>query len=232
MFKALLISSAAIILMGCNNPKSTPLPEDLAKLGEDKKFTEQAKKLNEDDKKLLAGYLMRAVLAQSFGQKSTEHLTIGEAINNQQAWLKEREIKEKEENELRQVEIQKLEAQKATLNDAFKITFIKRGELTKMNYSDVLPIYLHFKNSSNKQINGLKATIVFTDQFGQEFKRLSIEESTTIPSDLDKTVEYQWDYNKFDDEMVKLHTLEDGKFKVDAHPTHIVFADGTELKID
>lgn len=233
MNKNILIAISCLALIACNDPKSTVIPQNMEKLSEDKHFIEQGKKLEQKDKDLLTGYLARAALSQAFGKgEIPSGTTIGDAIDNQKQWLAEQEVQTKKEKEVRNLALQKLESGKKSLREAFQIVYVKRGEINKQNFTEHLPIYFNFKNTSGKAISGFKADIIFTDMFGKEFQRLSIEESQTIPADLDTVAAYQWDYSKYDDNMVKLNNLEEGKFKVEAYPTHIVFADGTTLRLE
>ncbi len=92
IIKKITIFSLLILISGCENPKDVTVPKDISTWESDEHFIEAAKKLSDEDKKLLLAYSMRAMLSEAFGGEGLKDgTTIGQAIDIQKAWQAEQE---------------------------------------------------------------------------------------------------------------------------------------------
>lgn len=228
-FALLLLIS--VLLAGCGNPKDQVIPRDLSKLDQDKEFIETVKSLPQEDKDLLTGYVARALIAQAFNQSPPIGRTVGEAIENQKAWVKEQQQIEQQKEVAKQKALAEFEKQSLELQKALQLVYLKRVGIKKANYQEYVQLAFDLKNNSGKEISGYKADLKFKDQFGNEFKTLTIEDSDGLKANFDDSIVFAWQYNQFDDGWQKLLSLDEAKFKVDSQVTHVIFTDGTELKI-
>jgi hypothetical protein len=234
MFNRLFVLFAILTLSACSDPKALPLPPDLEKLSQDQTFIDQIKTLEQSDKDLLAGFMARAAIGQALSGSGGIPLgmTVGEAIENQKAWVAKMQAEEAEAEKIRQAAIAKSNQIAEEIKNTLKVIFVKMGEPSRQNYKTQLPIKFEVINSSEKSISGYKARIEFVDMFGQIVKKLSIEDSQGLAPKATEQPIFVWDYNQFDDDMVKLVNLSDDKYKASITVTHIVFTDGEQLQLD
>lgn len=235
MLRHIIVLLLALAITGCSDPKSMPLPSDINQISQDQKLIEQIKTMDQADKDLFAAFLARATISQvvtgSIG--ITPGMTVGEAIENQKSWVAQVKAEEAEAEEIRKAAIAKSNQINEQIKNTLKIVLIKVGKPTPQRYKVQLPIKFEAVNNSDKTISGYRAHVEFTDMFGKNIKNLTIEDSKGLDSQTTDQPIFVWDYNEFDDDMVKLVSLtSDNKYKATITVTHIVFQDGDELKLD
>lgn len=85
------------LAVGCSNPRTQPLPDDLKQAGSDAKFQAVTQKLSAEDRELLAKYIKTKIGEQDFADtiarnggppapSATHVKTVGEAIETQKRW--------------------------------------------------------------------------------------------------------------------------------------------------
>ena len=79
---ALLIAVAVAVLSGCSKPTEAVIPPDMSTW--DKELAPVLKKLPDEDREKVAGYLMRAKVGEVFGGKGVSlGTTVGQALEAQ-----------------------------------------------------------------------------------------------------------------------------------------------------
>lgn len=229
------------LLVACSDPKNTPLPREIDKMESIKPVME---KLSEEERKLVAGYLMRhtvgTALGGIFGQKKADPMpdgmTIGKAIEEQRAFLAN--MKAEEEKQKAREAAAKAEAEKsmAALREAVSATFVKRSIETERGYSGMeinkhLVVTFAFTNHTDKPVAAVKGTIDVEDLFGDNVTGFHFSNSETIAPG--KTITWTGSrsvkYGLSSDRDTKFAGLDEGKFKTVWKPEGIVFSDGTKL---
>lgn len=229
--RSVLTLGLAVALVACNSVKREPLPAtgDAGRLGE------IGKKLGDDDRKLLVGYLMRREMAKAFGGKllPDEAKTVGEAIEAQRRWASDlTESQRKAEALKAEVEEKRRvvgEQISRTLTVAFVDAQYHPSSFETGQYQDAEAIDFALQNTGAKPIRAVKGEAVFTDTFGDPYLRLNLKAEDALAPGEKKTVSYVWDVNEFSDDGKKLRALDrDKKFRFE--PSQIVFADGTTVR--
>lgn len=226
-----LALAMVVSLAACNSVKSEALPAT----GDASKLAEIGKHLNDDDRKLLVGYLMRREMANAFGGRVLpDHAaTVGEAIDAQRKWASDLTESQRKAEELKaEVETKRkavAEQISRTLTVAFLDAHYQPSSFESGRYEDQELINFAMQNTGAKPIKAVKGEAVFTDTFGDEYLRLNLRAEEVLPPGEKKTVGYFWDINKFMDDGKKLMAL-DAEKKFRFEPTQIVFADGTSIK--
>lgn len=232
MKKILIAGVFSLFLVGCSNPKSAQIPTDSEKWEEIKP---QIEKLNEEDKKLLAQYLMRKGMGAAFGGEGVEPgTTIGDALKEQQKWLDDKDAKEKAQAELKA----KVEAENASLKKQMEsvltAAIVSKSGYARYQYIDKITnieFQLAFENKSNKDIAGFKGLITFKDMFGDTIKKLNLSYDDGVVANSTATYDASIDYNEFIDEDTKLLNTDLDKIKFEFMPSVIMFKDGSKIEL-
>lgn len=230
-----------LTLSGCPDPHEYGVPAESKAWKEDPDFKAAVDKLPDEEKKLLAGYLLRAGMAEAFGQTPPE-VTIGEAIDKQREFLAQREVEEEREAEEQaarealaaEVE-QERQAAIAAMNEALTVA-VSKLEFVPSNaragrYSDGFAVSVGLKNNTEKDMSGVKGTVVFADMFGDEIKRVTLSVDEAIGAGQRLRWDGTLDYNQFMNQDVKLRTTALDKMKISWEPDVYLFADGSSLSI-
>lgn len=241
--KHLLIGLALAIstlLAGCSDPLKTPLPDDLAKM---EAIKPQLEKLSEDDRKLLAGYLIRRTGFDIFKglAKDTPALTaatVGEAIDAQRKFNADQQERDAAEKLAQAQAKVKQDAAVKAMREMVSVFLLDKTIETEKGYSGIeldrkIKISFEFKNNSAKDIAGVKGLIEIRDLFGDEISSFQISNDDTIKVGStikwsgSRSVKYAMGGNK--DE--KLADLGRDKYTLVWLPQAIVFTDGTKAEM-
>jgi opacity protein-like surface antigen len=247
MSKIPLCLAAALVLTACSKVKDTVVPTDMSTW--DKELAPIVQKLEEEDKKLFVGYVMRMKMGEAFGAKGGGipfGTTVGQAIEQQKTWQAEFERKqaaEKAERERKAAEEaalkRKLEEERAAaikkINEAVTVTLLAKRELPRdfnlRRISDYQEFEIGVQNISKKDVVGVAGTMEFIDVFDKSVGGVNFKVSQTIKPG----ATYRWvggrDYNQFIDHHRALWNLEDGKYKTRFVPSAVVYADGEKLEL-
>lgn len=232
MNKILLSVGLALILSGCSNPKNKEIPTDPDKWDT---LKPEVEKLNDEEKQLLTQYIMRKAMGQAFGGGGVEAgTTIGDAIDEQRNWIKEKDTQEKAEAELKA----KVEAQKkAKIEQVNKILTValtkKEGRSTYSFSEDPNEIYFEiaFENKGVKDISGVKGVAHFNDMFGDNIKSLSLSYDEGVKVDQMALYKASTNFNQFMSEDKALLSTDISKIKFTFEPQVVLFADGSKIEI-
>lgn len=230
---ALVLST---ILFGCGkDPKSTQFPHDISTWKTDSEFTSAIKQLNEDDRKLLQGYMVAAVMSEAFGGKGVpEGQTIGAAIDAQRTMI---EAKARDEQEKAAKQEQAKRAHDDALSkmndavDAVLLTFkFVPADAGVKRYSDSFDIAVGFRNKTDKEISGVKGIVILKDMFGEIIKTVRLSNDHPVPAKGKSIYRGSIDYNQFIDSDNKLRSIDHKKMKFEWTPEIYIFDDGSKLE--
>jgi len=232
MNRAKVLCLAGIMLLSaCNSVKNEPLPADvkdpsLAKVGE---------KLDDEEKKLLAGYLMRREMAKAFGgqQLADNATTVGEAMDSQRKWMANMTESQQKAEALKVEVEQKRKAVSDQIAKTVTVAFLGAHFLPSSfetgRYDDYENFSFAVHNSGQKAIKALKGRAVFIDTFGDVYTTVPMQFEETIQPGEKKEIELGMEINKFMDEHKKIMALDSTK-KFRFEPEQIVYIDGSTLK--
>ncbi|HKU54019.1 MAG TPA: hypothetical protein VJP60_01540 [Rhizomicrobium sp.] len=224
-------SLLCVMLVGCSKAKNTVIPQDPKKWDS---IAEQIKSLDDEEKRLATAYLMRMGVAAAFGGSPIPAgTTVGDAIKQE----KDFEAKNKAEEAAAQaLKAQAQAAQAAAIAKmSHLVTFaslsirILPKDIEAGRFSPQISVPFVIKNNTEKEISGVKGTIVLEDLFGAPLQKLQIAADHSIPAGAQVTMpNYVWDLNQFQDADQHLMSVDLNKIKALFQPAMIVFADGTK----
>ncbi len=237
--KRLLLAGVVLALCACSNPKDTVVPTSLDKM---ESIKPQLEKLTVEERELFAGYVVRhtigAAMGGMFGVKAEpipEGMTIGNAINEQRDLLAQAKIKEAEEKVLRDKIIAEQQKAMDEMRKAALVTIVSKQieteQMSGITIDEKLMVTFAFKNTSTKEIAGIKGTLDASDIFGQQLSGFNISYDTTIKPGEDarwtggRSVKF--DMNEGNDR--KFADLPADKYTLSWKPDMIIFVDGTRL---
>ncbi len=232
MKKSLAVVAITLLVAACSKPQDTIIPSEMSKW--DSELAPQVKKLSEEDQKLAIGYITRAKLGEVFGGKGVAFgTTLGDAINQQKAWVAEQAEAEKKAAALK-AEVEKAAAAHAAqVSRAVTVSLISKRELPSnyelRRYSEAQEFKIAVKNTSEKAISGVSGTLEFIDIFDKVVGTVSFKISENLAPGGGTVWTGSRDYNQFIAEHRAVWNLEEGKYKTRFVPGTIVFADGTKL---
>ena len=227
-----------IAVTACSGPRDTPLPKDISKMDSIKPAIE---KLSQDERELVAGYVMRhtigATFGAAFGVKADpipDGMTIGKAIDEQRGFVE----KQKAEVAAKKLEKEKADASRKALADqmaqvlSVRLTGI---ELHKASYRDFdvenyIKLTIEFDNKGSKAIAGVKGIATFKDKFGDTVSELPIKVEQEIPAGKNITVRLSKRFNQFDAEDRRLANQDATTTNFTVSPEVVLFADGTKFE--
>lgn len=234
----------AITIVGCSKPEDIVFgPEPLKQLAEQ---GDQFKKLSEEDRTLLAGYLALIEMGKAFGNRtiSVTGKTVGEVLVDARVW-KERVKADEAEKQKQKAEADILRAKvlaerKATadkISSSVVVAVIDKSVLPKDydagRFQEMLSIKYAIENKSDKNIRQLKGTVTFKDATGDEIGSLPLDfdEPINAGKSLETTTGRGWKINSFmNGEIEKIASREFGSMTATFEPESIAFEGGEVLK--
>jgi hypothetical protein len=235
--KTLILIFIGLLMVSCSDPKKMVIPQDVKTWESDTKLKEAIGKLPESDQKLFAQYVVRTQLSSILSGEVAmkEGITIGEAIKIQSEWQVEQDKEEVKRKALAEdLQKRQLEATKV-MNEAVTVTLMKLrfvpSDYEEGRYSDCFEVRVGFSNNTNKDIIGVKGTVVLDDVFGDKIKRIGISDDDGIKTNSTKTYSGTMNYNQFKDEDVKLRSTSFDKIKFNWEPETYLFGDGTKMEM-
>lgn len=232
MKKVTVLALMLFALTACKNPKDVPLSTDSDTWNDEVKSA--FGKLPEDDKKAVMGYVVRAKIGQAFGGLHIETVTIGEAIERQHKWAKEKSDSDAAQEALKKQILEKDAAFQKALEKILTVSVLKKtllpSDYQQSRYSEEQYFKLAIKNSGSKDIAGVEGKVFFYDMFDKEQGELAFSYDEGIKAGEAKIWEGSRHYNQFLPEHKSLALLGDGKYTTRFKAETIVFLDGTKLK--
>ncbi len=228
IFLSLVLST---FIVGCSNPKDEVLPPNLTE-ADMTALAENVKSLNEEDKALLTGYIMRSEMSKAFGgEGASTGTTVGEAIENQKQWVTQQQVEEQAKDELATKLKAEKDAKAAEFEKSVAVTVFDKG-MIKEDFQSFMTVDMSIKNNSDKEVAGLKGNINFFDKFGDLVISLSFgDDKLDIPAGDSIEVYFNWTYNEYiAHEKQFINTdMADMTYKFEA--SQILFEDGTKLEM-
>lgn len=232
------------LIAGCSNPKDIVFgPEPLKQIAEQ---GDQFKKLPEEDRALLAGYLAISEMGKVFGAevKPVTGRTVGEVLVDARAWKEKMKAaeaeKKKKEAEAEALKNKVLAERKAIVDQIASRVVVAVTDKTVLpknfdagRYSDMLSLKFAIENKSDKAIRQLKGRVTFKDATGDEIGWLpvDIDEPVKPGETLKTTTGRGWKINPFlNSEIEKIAGREFGSMKATFESESIAFEGGEVLK--
>lgn len=240
----IITAMAAIFIVGCSNPNDIVFgPEPLKQMAEQ---GEKFKKLSEEDRMLLAGYLTLTEMGKAFGAdvKPTAGRTVGEVLVDARAWKEkmkaaeqEAKKKEAEAEALKAKVLAERKAMAEKISSSVTVAVTDKTVLPKNydvgRYSEMLSIKYAIENKSEKTIRQLKGRVIFKDATGDEVGWLPVDfdEPVGAGKTLKTTTGRGWKLNEFRmGEIEKIAAREFSSMKATFEPESIAFEGGEVLK--
>ncbi len=224
-----LLAVVFFALTACSDPKGTVIPTDASTW--DKALKPALEKLTEEEKKLFIGYTMRAKMGEAFGGKGMESgITVGKAIENQRAWIAEREAKQAEENALKAKLVAEQAALRKQIDDLLTVTVIELL-LQKDRFQENQIIKIGLNNKGSKDIKGVSGAVKFIDIFDKEVGTINFSYDDGLKAGATSFWTGSRHYNQFMEDHRAIAQLEEGKYKTIFEPKMLVFEDGTKLSV-
>ena len=226
-----ILLALALFLGACDSVRDQPLPSS----ADDPRLREIGQQLNDEQKKLLVGYLMRREMAKAFGGTALPDgaSTVGDALDAQQKWLSSMSESERRAETLRAEVQEKRKAVADQIGRTVTVAFVGAdfipSDWQSSRYEDYETFDFAVQNLGAKPIKALKGEAVFIDTFGDEFVRVPMQFEEVVAPGEKKTIQLGMEINKFMDEHKKIMELDASK-KFRFEPDQIVFADGSTIK--
>ena len=232
--KFLVVLALALCLSACSRAKDTVIPSDPSKWSE---ISDQTKTLDDEDKQLLARYMLRNSLGNVFTHSGgiPPGTTIGEAIDQQKDFETKEKIAQAQADALKARALAARNAVLEKLNHLITFALVSKQYVPKdimaERFSDQISFVFAVKNNTQKDIAGIKGIVEFRDMFDTPIENMNLSLDHTVPAQKEVTIDgYEMDVNPFKDNDQKLAATDLSKMKVRFVPEMIVFADGTNEK--
>jgi hypothetical protein len=223
--------AGTLLLVACNSVANEPLPA----APNDPGFAKIGEKLNDEEKKLLAGYLIRREMAKSFGNQQLADgvTTIGGALDAQRKFI-DSLTESQQKAEALKIEVeQKRKAVADQIAKTVTVAFVDAefvpSSFEQGRYDDYEKLSFAVHNGGRKAIKALKGQAVFIDTFGDVFVTVPMQFEERVAAGEKKEIELGMEINKFMDEHKKVMSLDRTK-KFRFEPDQIVYEDGSTLK--
>ncbi len=244
--KKVLALAVVCFLVACSNPKDIVLgPEPLKTLESN---GDSIRKLSEEDRKLLVGFMMAHEALKNLGGSkdlpTLTGLTVGEVLAKAQEW-KKKQAEQAEEEKKRQQEVEalqkKVEAERKAIADRISSVItvavvskrVLPEDMDARRFEDQLVINYAVKNKGDKDIRLLKGKMEFFDAAGDKigYLPLTFEERISEHKTVNTDTGSLWRVRSYGPADIKkiAYAQSDGmttKFK----PESIAFADGEVIK--
>lgn len=237
MYKILQMLLTILILSGCNDPNNIVLGIDPTK-----QLTEDSiKKLSEEDRILLAQYLIRNELAKITNTSiSLAGKTVGEVI---------KEAKELKQHEIIQAKLDeevkaKVQAEREQISNIIQSSanVVVTGKLVQPKnyennqYDDLLLFQYNIENKSAKGIKQVNGSILVTDMIGDLVGTLYINMSFSTPikpgKSLNTDLGIGWKINPFlNGDIERIASKDESTIHAKFVPDAIAFDDGEIIKL-
>ena len=233
-----------LLLSACSKPTDIVFgPEPLKQMAEQ---GDQFKKMPEEDRGVLVGYLGIKALSKEFGAKDDKPITgrtVGEVLVDARAWkaamLEKEAAEKKKEAEAAALKASLMEERKAIsakILSSVTITLLNKSVVPKNleagRFDSELKLTFAVENKSDKPIKLLKTRIYFKDATGDDVGWLSNTFDETIParSTLKSSSSY-WKINEFrNGDIEKIANRELSAMTASFEPKSVAFGDGEVIK--
>lgn len=239
-----LVFLALALIAGCSNPNDIVFgPEPLKQIAEQ---GDKFKKLSEEDRTLLVGYLTLTEMGKAFGAdiKPATGRTVGEVLVDARVWkekMKAVELEQrKREAEAEALKNKALAERKAIadkISNSVVVAIIDKSILPKdfnaERFSEMLILKYAVENKSDKTILQLKGRVTFKDTIGDEIGSLpvNIDEPVKPGQTLKTNTGRGWELNPFlNGDIEKIAGRDFDSMKATFEPESIAFEGGEVLK--
>ena len=236
MKKIILAGFIALFLAACSDPKSIVLnnKEDV------ELHSSELKTLNDEDKQLLASYIIRVEMSRIMPGLSNNDgygVTVGEAIERQKRFITEQEKAEAERKNAEQKAQQEYTQKETLMNAAAPFVFVSHEKRVDEYDSITAEVVFTVTNKSDKDIIGTKGTAIFYDKFGDELYRTNLKLDFSdiggvLPIGRDYTFDGSTPINRFMDNAMKFASTPTSELTFKYQPEVVLFKDGTSIRAE
>lgn len=244
MRQLIAIFIIALAVAGCSRPQDIVFgPEPLKQMADQ---GDQFKKLPEEDRTLLVGYLAITEMGKAFGAevKPATGRTVGEVLTDARAWKEkmtaaeaEEKKKEAEAEALRAKVMAERQAVADKISSSVTVAVIGKNVLPKnyeaSRFSEMLILKYAVENKSDKTIRQLKGRVTFKDATGDEIGWLPVNLDMPIGAGKSLTTDTGrgWKLNEFmNGEIERIAGKEFSAMTAKFEPESIAFEGGEVLK--
>lgn len=224
-------------LVACSDPKGVVIPEDMSKMDS---IRPQLQKLTEDERNLVAAFVMRrsmkgTMLGKMAGDTGTGPVTISQALENQRTFIANKAKEEAEAVALKAKAEAELEAAQKTMREAVTVALLSKKLDIERGYSGIeldrlISMTVAYQNNGAKDVAGVKGRLVIHDLFGDKLSTFAISNDTTIKPGATVSWTGGRSLRRFgENKDEKFLELTEDKYKVTWEPEVVVFSDGTKL---
>ena len=234
MKKLILTCFVALFLAACSDPKSLVLnnKEDI------ELHSNELKTLSDEDKQLLAAYIIRAEMAgviAGIPTSDTYGITVGEAIERQKRFIADQEKSESERKAAEEKAQQEYTQKEALMNAAAPFVFVSHEKKVDEYESITAEVVFTVTNKSDKDIIGTKGVAIFYDKFGDELYRTNLkldfaDIGGVLPVGKDYTFDGSTPINRFMDNAMKFADTPTSELTFKYQPEVVLFKDGTSIR--
>ena len=230
--KKITILVITLFAFACSNPMSKVYTEE--SFMEDMKEVRDAE--GEETVAKISAYIMQQTFKNSF-DKDSENKLVGKTYAElvEQADNLKAELKAKEEEEKRLAAEEELRKKKIQLKISESLTFAvtKKGYYEgQYGYPKNITYTFTFKNKTDKDIAGVKGTVIFYDMFDERIKSIGLSYDDGIKAGETENYKAQSSYTGYDSDEKKLKNTELSKLKVIWEPEQLIFSDGEKIVLD
>jgi hypothetical protein len=241
--RLLALFALTFTLAACSKPTDIVFgPEPLKQMAEQ---GDQFKRLSEEDRTLLAGYLGLTSIAQLFGGKDAKPITgrtVGEVLVDARAWkerMKVEELAEKAKQAEADALKEKVEAERKSISDKIQqavTAVVTAKNVLPEDYSagrafEMLALRFAVENKSAKTISQLKGRMHFLDATGDEIGWLPVNFDDPISAGQTRTTTFEWKNTGMSNEIRKITQANSDSMKTRFEASAVAFADGEVIKV-
>jgi len=236
VFIFLIIIAHSVLSLGCSNLNNRVITEN-NKEEIIKKVANS--RLSDDDKSYFASGISREVLAESFNLEegySTIGKTVKQIINEQKEYERNKKAEEEARTQAEKEARERYQEELKKAKSVISVTLLNKKnydeDIWAGRYSPYVNIAIEIKNKSGKGIRGVKGITKFIDIFGDPIITIGLSyDEKVIPPDKTHIYYCSFEINKFEDKHELLWAKELKDLKFEFEPTHIIFDDGSEIKL-
>lgn len=236
----LAIALVATVCLSCSDPKEFVLRGNPKSWSEDEDLRGVLVKLPEEDRTLAVQFMTRSALASAFGVVVPDQ-KLGEAIENQRAYLAAEEVKKAEAAAKKAAEEAEAEKTKQAVIDAqaqldkalqIKITAVEPRKIPNRFSVDLeVSISAEWTTRLKQPIKGFKSVLTIKNSLGDTLRRFALDSEEEYPADSHGTLSSGWRLNQFIAEERQIAESDGSKLSGEVQVTMVILADGTKLEL-
>jgi hypothetical protein len=155
--------------------------------------------------------------------------TVGQAIQEQREINRQQQRRDTDRHAAQSDSDQGERGMRQQMEAVVTVALGKLQLVSHNTYRRVFEMDLVLSNKGDKDIKGVKGTVVFKDVFGDDIMPVALSYDKGVKAHSSTTWKGGVDYNEFVPEHKKLATVDSANVTIDFQPDAIVFSDGSKL---